>query len=53
MKLRHFRGNSELPWIASDDHYDFDYQQNRQLREVRKMMPRDQLTMGRSNCHLI
>jgi hypothetical protein len=45
MKLRHFRGNKELPWIAVDDTYDFDYQQNRPLREHVNVKPGDQLTM--------
>jgi hypothetical protein len=45
MKLRHFRGTTELPWILVDDNYDFDYQQNRPLREEIKVMPGDHLTL--------
>jgi hypothetical protein len=45
MKLRHFRGNTELPWIAVDNSYDFDYQQSRQLRVETKVLPGDQLTL--------
>lgn len=31
MRIRHFRGNSELPWIINDENYDFNYQTNRRL----------------------
>lgn len=44
LKLRHFRGNKELPWISSDDHWDFNYQQNRPMVEPRHILPGDQLT---------
>ncbi|XP_021953168.2 DBH-like monooxygenase protein 1 [Folsomia candida] len=42
-KLRHFRGNQELPWIDYDDHYDFDFQTSHPIKPV-KLMPGDQLT---------
>ncbi|CAG7828065.1 unnamed protein product [Allacma fusca] len=42
MKLRHFRDGKELPWIATDDHYDFNYQQNRLLLENRQILRGDQ-----------
>ncbi|CAL8084958.1 unnamed protein product [Orchesella dallaii] len=42
-RYHHFRGNKELPWILTDDNYDFDYQQYRVLREERKVLPGDLL----------
>jgi len=48
LKLRHFRNGIELPWIDYDDNYDFDYQQNKHLREAIKVLPGDQLTYGDS-----
>ncbi|XP_035702350.1 DBH-like monooxygenase protein 2 homolog [Folsomia candida] len=44
LKTRHFRGNVELPWIDYDDHYDFDYQQNKPIREM-QILPGDQITL--------
>jgi len=49
LKLRHFRNDIELPWIASDDKYDFNYQQSRMLDEERKVLPGDRLTIGTLN----
>jgi len=46
LKFRHFRNGLELPWIAYDDHYDFDYQQNKHLGEVVRVLPGDQLAIG-------
>ena len=46
LKIRHFRNGKELPWLASDDNYNFDYQQNRPLLEEVKIFPGDQLTYG-------
>jgi len=43
-KLRHFRGRQELPWISTDEHYNFDYQQNRPLREEILLLPGDHLS---------
>ncbi|CAL8124866.1 unnamed protein product [Orchesella dallaii] len=43
VRALHFRGNKELPWIISDDNYNFDYQQTRILRQERKLVPGDQL----------
>ncbi|CAL8109980.1 unnamed protein product [Orchesella dallaii] len=45
MKLRHFRGNKELPWIGVDDHYDFNYQQSIPLSTYVKLEKGDQLTV--------
>ncbi|CAL8068112.1 unnamed protein product [Orchesella dallaii] len=42
-RLRHFRNGKELPWILSDDNYNFSYQQNRLLRKERNVLPGDQL----------
>lgn len=72
MKLRHFRNETELPWVSYDgknrqlklfetnflikyncglsfsDHYHFNYQKNRPLREERKILPGDSLTFGKN-----
>ena len=32
-RLRHFRNGTELPNIANDDAYDFDFQEYRVLKE--------------------
>ncbi|XP_021953541.2 DBH-like monooxygenase protein 1 [Folsomia candida] len=45
MQLRQFRSGTELPPLAKDDYYDFNYQNNRRLRETRKIMPGDHLTV--------
>lgn len=44
LKLRHYRDGNELPWLAADENYNFDYQQIRFLPEEVKIMPGDQLT---------
>jgi len=44
IRLRHYRNGIELPWISSDDHYDFNFQQNRLLLEEIKLLPGDHLT---------
>ncbi|ODM89911.1 DBH-like monooxygenase protein 1 [Orchesella cincta] len=43
VRFQHFRGNEELPWISSDDNFNFNYQQVRLLREERRILPGDQL----------
>lgn len=45
LRMRHFRDGVELPWILSDDHYDFDYQQTRALEKEITILPGDHLTM--------
>lgn len=56
-RIRHFRGNEELPFIANDEHYDFNYQNNRHFRTELKLLPGDHLTLGEtvvafgSSCH--
>ncbi|CAL8068078.1 unnamed protein product [Orchesella dallaii] len=45
MRVLHFRGNKELPWIMYDNNYDFNYQQWRMLREERRILPGDQLSV--------
>ncbi|CAL8109979.1 unnamed protein product [Orchesella dallaii] len=45
MKLRHFRGNTELPWVDVDNQYDFDYQQSKPLSTYVKVEKGDQLTV--------
>ncbi|XP_021960173.1 DBH-like monooxygenase protein 2 homolog [Folsomia candida] len=42
LRLRHFRGNLELPWIDYDDHYDFNYQQSKAIPNT-KLFPGDRL----------
>ncbi|CAG7722116.1 unnamed protein product, partial [Allacma fusca] len=44
MKLRQFRNGTELPWLAYDSKYDFNFQQNRLLPEYRKILKGDHLT---------
>ena len=44
LRLRHFRGRRELPWVVSDDNYDFDFQQNRPLGREVQILPGDHLT---------
>lgn len=46
LKLRHFRNGQEIEWMDYDDHYDFNYQQNKPILEVRKILPGDHLTYG-------
>ncbi|XP_022911259.2 MOXD1 homolog 1 [Onthophagus taurus] len=43
LKLRHLRGGKELIPLAEDDHYDFNYQQSRQLSHEIKILPGDSL----------
>jgi len=43
LKLRHWRDGVELPWVANDDMYNFDFQQNRPIRNERTILPGDQL----------
>ncbi|XP_021962814.1 DBH-like monooxygenase protein 1 [Folsomia candida] len=43
LRLRHFRGGKELPLIAKDDYYDFNYQQSRTLQEEITVLPGDEL----------
>ena len=47
LKLRHFRDGQELPWVLNDDNHDFDFQQNRPLREELILLPGDELTYGK------
>ena len=46
LRLRHYRQSEELPWIANDGNYDFNYQQDRAITNEVKVMPGDQLTVG-------
>ncbi|CAL8093006.1 unnamed protein product [Orchesella dallaii] len=43
LRLRHFRNGKELPLIAEDNHYDFNYQQSRTLKNEIKILPGDEL----------
>jgi len=49
LKLRHFRENVELPWIANDPDYDFNFQQSRPLRNHVLVLPGDQLSFGKAS----
>ncbi|ODN04974.1 DBH-like monooxygenase protein 1 [Orchesella cincta] len=46
MKLHHFRGGKELPWIYKDENYDWTFQTTRPLQTERKVLPGDHLTMS-------
>ncbi|CAL8068056.1 unnamed protein product [Orchesella dallaii] len=43
VRFQHFRGDKELPWILSDDNFNFNYQPARLLREERRVLSGDQL----------
>jgi len=45
IKVRLWRDGVEMPWLVSDNNYDFNYQQNRPLREELKILPGDHLTI--------
>ncbi|PSN48351.1 MOXD1 1 protein [Blattella germanica] len=43
LRLRHIRNGQELPRVAEDDHYDFNYQQARVLPQEVSVLPGDEL----------
>ncbi|XP_060522348.1 MOXD1 homolog 1 [Cylas formicarius] len=43
LKLRHLRAGKELPPLAQDEHYDFNYQQSRALSQDTNILPGDGL----------
>ncbi|CAL8068679.1 unnamed protein product [Orchesella dallaii] len=43
-RFMHFRGDRELPWIISDDNWNFNYQQFRVLNQERRLLPGDRLS---------
>ncbi|KAJ4447565.1 hypothetical protein ANN_09572, partial [Periplaneta americana] len=43
LRLRHIRNGRELPRVAEDDHYDFNYQQARVLPKEVAVLPGDEL----------
>ncbi|ODM94234.1 DBH-like monooxygenase protein 1 [Orchesella cincta] len=45
MKLRHFRGDKELPWFDVENHYDFNFQQSKPFPEVKRILKGDHLTV--------
>jgi len=53
IRFRHFRGNTELPWISSDDNYSYSFQRFRVLANPVKVKPGDRLatecTMSTTN----
>lgn len=46
MRTRIIRDGIELPWLAVDNHYNFDYQANRPFTEYRKVLPGDHIITG-------
>lgn len=46
MGIRHFQGGNEVPWLANDENYDTNYQNNRMLRKPVTILPGDHLTVG-------
>lgn len=47
MRTRIVRDGIELPWLAVDNHYNFDYQTYRPFQEYRKILPGDHLIAGK------
>lgn len=45
LRLQHFRGHRELPYVISDDNYSFNYQQWRVLTREVRVLPGDQLVV--------
>ena len=45
IKTRHFRGDTELPWIEFDQNFDFNLQSFRTLDPMVKILRGDQLTV--------
>lgn len=45
IRVRHFRGQKELPPIAIDDNYAADFQQSRRLAREVKLLPGDHITV--------
>ncbi|CAL8068074.1 unnamed protein product [Orchesella dallaii] len=43
VRVLHFRGKKELPWVNADDNFNFDFQQTRILNEERRVIPGDTL----------
>jgi hypothetical protein len=48
MRLRQFRDGVELPWIANDETYDADYQENRPMSDPMQLLPGDHVSLGMS-----
>ena len=46
VRVRHFRESKELHWIANDENYDFNYQQDRPMTSEVKVLPGDHLVVG-------
>ena len=43
--VRHFRGHDELPPLAEENNYDFNFQDFRRFNERRIILPGDQITV--------
>lgn len=43
--VRHFRGNTELPYLAEENNYDFNFQDFRRFEEKKVILPGDQITV--------
>lgn len=48
IRVRHFRDGKELPPLAVDDYYDFNFQQILRLQEERTILPSDHITTGKA-----
>ncbi|CAL8110024.1 unnamed protein product [Orchesella dallaii] len=45
MKVRQFRGETELPWLDFDNHYTFNFQASKPLRDLVEVRRGDQITV--------
>ena len=43
--VRHFRGSVELPYLAEENNYDFNFQDFRRFDEKRTILPGDHITV--------
>jgi len=48
LRILHFRGKEEFPWISSDDNYSFGFQNTRMLNDERKVLPGDSLMTSKT-----
>lgn len=47
MRSRIIRDGIELPWLAVDNHYNFNYQTNRPFQEYKNVLPGDHIITGK------
>lgn len=48
VRVNHFRNGRELPWLENDNNYKFHFQNTRIFREERSLMPRDQVSIRKT-----